>query len=49
MSSGVFTEEMANGLLMILNDGESTVKGAGKILAGLGGAVMKLPALLKMV
>ena len=49
MSSGVFTEEMANGLLMILNDGESTVKGAGKILAGLGSAVMKLPALLKMV
>ena len=49
MSSGVFTEEMANGLLMILNDDQSTVKGAGKILAGLGSAVMKLPALLKMV
>lgn len=49
MSSGVFTEEMANGLLMILNDDESTLKGAGKILAGLGSAIMKLPALLKMV
>lgn len=49
MSSGVFTEEMAEGLLMILNDDQSTVKGAGKILAGLGSAIMKLPALLKMV
>lgn len=49
MSSGVFTEEMADGLLMILNDDQSTLKGAGKILAGLGSAIMKLPALLKMV
>lgn len=49
MSSGVFTEEMAEGLLMILNDDQSTLKGAGKILAGLGSAIMKLPALLKMV
>lgn len=49
MSSGVFTEEMADGLLMILNDDGSTVKGIGKIFAGLGSAIMKLPALLKMV
>ena len=49
MSSGVFTEEMADGLLMILNDDQSTLKGAGKIFAGLGSAIMKLPALLKMV
>lgn len=49
MSSGVFTEEMAQGLLMILNDDQSTLKGAGKIFAGLGSAITKLPALLKMV
>lgn len=49
MSSGVFTEEMANGLLMILNDEQSSLKGVGKILSGLGTAIAKLPALLKMV
>lgn len=48
MSGGVFTEEMADGLLMILN-GESEGKGLGKILKGLGGAIMKLPALLKQI
>ena len=48
MSGGVFTEEMADGLLMILN-GESAGKGLGKILKGLGGAIAKLPALLKSI
>ncbi len=48
MSSGVFTEEMAKGLLMILN-GESVGKGLSKILAGLTGAIKKLPDLLKSI
>ncbi len=48
MSSGVFSEEMAKGLLMILN-GEKPAFGLGKILAGLAGAIKKLPDLLKAV
>ena len=48
MSSGVFTEEMAKGLLMILN-GEKSGKGLMKIVAGLAGAVKKLPDLIKSV
>lgn len=48
MSSGVFTEEMAKGLLMILN-GEKPAFGLGKIIAGLAGAIMKLPDLLKAI
>ena len=48
MSSGVFSEEMANGLLMILN-GEKPAFGLGKIVAGLAGAIMKLPDLLKAI
>ena len=48
MSSGVFTEEMAKGLLMILN-GEQSGKGLVKILSGLAGAIRKLPELMKLV
>ncbi len=48
MSSGVFSEEMAKGLLMILN-GEKPAFGLGKILAGLFGAIRKLPELLKSI
>ncbi len=48
MSSGVFTEEMAKGLLMILN-GEKTGKGLVKILSGVAGAIKKLPELMKLV
>lgn len=48
MSGGVFTEEMAKGLLMILN-GESEGKGLATILKGLGGAISKLPTLLKQI
>ncbi|MDD6012340.1 MAG: glycoside hydrolase family 3 C-terminal domain-containing protein [Oscillospiraceae bacterium] len=48
MSSGVFSEKMANGLLMILN-GDHPGKGLGKILGGIGGALKKLPALLKSI
>ena len=48
MSSGVFTEEMAKGLLMILN-GEKPAVGLGKILTGLAGAIRKIPDLLKSI
>lgn len=48
MSGGVFTEEMGKGLLMILN-GESEGKGLATILKGLGGAIAKLPTLLKQI
>ncbi len=48
MSSGVFSEKMANGLLMILN-GDGVGKGLGKILAGIIPALAKLPALLKSI
>ncbi len=46
MSSGVFTEKMCDGLLMILN-GEKAGMGVAKILTGLVGSVKKIPALLK--
>ena len=48
MSAGVFSEEMAKGLLMILN-GEKPAAGLGKILGGLFGAIRKLPDLLKAI
>ena len=48
MSAGVFSEEMANGLLMILN-GQKPALGLGKILGGLFGAIKKLPGLLKAI
>ena len=48
MSSGVFSEKMAEGLLMILN-GERALSGLGKILGGLVNAVKNLPALLKSI
>lgn len=49
MSMGVFSPKMADGLLAILNDDESTAKGFGKILAGIPGAIAKLPNLLKSI
>lgn len=48
MSMGVFSEEMANGLLLILND-EAAGKGLGKILAGIIPAIGKMPALFKSI
>lgn len=48
MSDGVFTDEMAKGLLMILND-EGAAKGMGKIIAGLAVGIKNLPALLKAI
>lgn len=49
MSMGVFSPEMADGLLMILNDDQSSAKGLGKIVARIGGAITRLPALLKSI
>ena len=48
MSCGVFTPEMANGLIMILN-GEHAGQGLGKILKGLVVAVTKIKGLLESV
>ena len=49
MSMGVFSPKMAEGLLQILNDDESTINGVGKILGGLGGALKRLPNLLHSI
>lgn len=49
MSMGVFSVEMADGLLMILNDGQSSFKGLMKIIGRIGPAILKLPALLKSI
>ena len=49
MSMGVFTPDMADGLLRILNDDSSSAKGLGKILKGIPQAIAKLPALLKAI
>ncbi len=49
MSMGVFSPKMAQGLLDILNDDSSSAKGLGKILAGIPGAIGKLPNLLKSI
>lgn len=45
MSMGVFTEEMAQGLLMILN-GKSKPEGLAKMVGGLGSVVKNLKTLL---
>lgn len=49
MSMGVFSPKMAEGLLNILNDDESTFIGLNKIFWRIGGAVIKLPNLLKSI
>ena len=48
MSQGVFTEKMAEGLLMLLN-GEGSATGLAKIFAGLIPALKKLPELIKSI
>ena len=48
MSAGVFSAEMAEGLLMILNS-QGAGKGLGKILKGLVGAIKNIPELLKAI
>ena len=49
MSMGVFTPDMADGLLRILNDEESSLSGVAKILKGIPAAIAKLPGLLKAI
>ncbi|MBQ6380421.1 MAG: glycoside hydrolase family 3 C-terminal domain-containing protein [Clostridia bacterium] len=49
MSMGAFTPQMLNGLLKLLNDEESSVEGAGKIIAGIPTLVSKIPLLLKSI
>ena len=49
MSMGVFSANMAEGLLMLLNDGENSFKGICKILAGVPNAIVKAPKLLKSI
>lgn len=49
MSSGVMSEKMAMGLLEILNDDKSTAKGFGKIIGGIGGALLRAPGLIKSI
>ena len=49
MSMGVFSPDMADGLLMILNDDKSSFVGFNKIFWRLGGALTRLPALLKSI
>ncbi len=49
MSMGVFSPKMADGLLMMLNDDESSFIGFSKIFWRLGGALTRLPNLLKSI
>ncbi|MFR5876491.1 MAG: glycoside hydrolase family 3 C-terminal domain-containing protein [Eubacterium sp.] len=49
MSMGVFSPAMADGLLMILNDDQSSFVGFNKIFWRLGGALTRLPNLLKSI
>lgn len=45
-SMGVFSPDMADGLLLILNE-DKFAKGMGKILKGVPGALKRLPSLIK--
>lgn len=49
MSMGVCSPEIVDGLLMILNDGQSSFKGLMKILVRIPGALTRLPKLLKSI
>ena len=49
MSTGVFTQEMADGLLKVLNDDDSTLSGVGKILKGIPTAISKIPGLIHSI
>ena len=48
MSNGLFSEDMADGLLMIF-DGENALKGAGKIAKGVPHALVNLKKFLKSI
>lgn len=47
-SMGVFSEDMADGLLLILNE-DRFFRGLGKILRGVPGAIKKMPALFRAI
>lgn len=49
MSMGVFSPKMAEGLLKMLNDDESSFVGFNAIFWRLGGALTRLPSLLKSI
>lgn len=49
MSMGVFSPKMAEGLINILNDDESTFIGINKIFWQIGSVLIKLPKLLKSI
>ena len=49
MSMGVFSPKMAEGLINILNDDESTFIGINKIFWRIGSVLIKLPKLLKSI
>lgn len=49
MSMGVFSPKMAEGLINILNDDESTFIGINKIFWRIGSVLVKLPKLLKSI
>lgn len=49
MSMGVFTPEMADGLLKVLNDEESSLTGIMKIVKGVPTAIAKIPMLIKSI
>ncbi len=49
MSMGVFLPKMAEGLINILNDEESTFVGINKIFWRIGSVIIKLPKLLKSI
>ncbi|MCC8023429.1 MAG: glycoside hydrolase family 3 C-terminal domain-containing protein [Clostridiales bacterium] len=48
MSGGVFSEKMAEGLILMLND-EAPVKGVGKILAGVPRALTQIKTLISAI
>lgn len=47
-SMGVFSEDMADGLLLILNE-DKFFRGVGRIMKGIPGAVKKMPDLFKSI
>ena len=49
MSMGVFSPAMAQGLLKMLNDDESSFVGFNEIFWRIGGALTRLPSLLKSI
>lgn len=49
MSMGVFTPDMADGLLRVLNDEESSLSGVAKIIKGVPQAIAKIPTLIKSI